>query len=97
VLREIAWLSGAGAVLGLVVATLATRLLRTMLYGVDPLDATTLAAAAVVVAAPPGDARRRSDGAARLNTDVTPRAVPRSAPRASRGAPAPTTPASPPA
>jgi putative ABC transport system permease protein len=50
VLREIAWLSGAGAVLGLVVATLATRLLRTMLYGVDPLDPTTLAAAAVVVA-----------------------------------------------
>ncbi len=50
VLREIAWLSGTGAVLGLVVAVLATRLLRTMLYGVDPLDTTTLAAAAIVVA-----------------------------------------------
>ena len=50
VLREIAWLSGAGAVLGLAVAALATGLLRTMLYGVSPLDAGTLAAAPAVVA-----------------------------------------------
>jgi putative ABC transport system permease protein len=50
VLREIAWLTGTGAALGLAVAAMGARLLRTLLYGVDPLDAATLAGAAMVVA-----------------------------------------------
>jgi putative ABC transport system permease protein len=51
VLRETLWSGVMGAGLGLGAATIATRVLRTMLFGVDPLDVRTLAAAAVLVVA----------------------------------------------
>jgi ABC-type antimicrobial peptide transport system permease subunit len=45
VLVEAAWLVGGGVVLGFVVSLLATRALRGLLYGVQPLDPTVLTGA----------------------------------------------------
>jgi putative ABC transport system permease protein len=51
VLGEALWMGASGAVMGLVAATVATRLLRGMLYEIDPLDPLTLAGAALVLIA----------------------------------------------
>lgn len=51
VLHEGALLTGAGAVVGLVVALAATRGLQSLLYGVTPLDGVTLAAVTLAVMA----------------------------------------------
>jgi putative ABC transport system permease protein len=45
-----AWLIGAGAVIGLVLAAAFSRLITTMLFGVQPLDVATFAAVAIVLA-----------------------------------------------
>ncbi|HEU4630091.1 MAG TPA: FtsX-like permease family protein, partial [Gemmatimonadaceae bacterium] len=49
VIRQAAVLAGIGIVLGLAGAVAATRVLRSLLYGVTPLDAPTFAAAAVLL------------------------------------------------
>lgn len=52
VLREAAWLMAAGVVLGLAVAWALGRVVRSMLFGVEPTDpASAAAAVAVLVAA----------------------------------------------
>lgn len=49
VIRESAFLTVAGATIGLAGAAIATRAIRGLLYGVEPLDAVTLAGTAVLV------------------------------------------------
>ena len=51
VLAEALWLSGLGAVIGLAGATGATRLLRGMLFEVDPLDPASIVGAALLLIA----------------------------------------------
>jgi len=51
VLAEALWLAGLGAVIGLVGAAAATRLLRGMLFQVDPLDPSSILGAALLLIA----------------------------------------------
>ncbi len=51
VVRQALVLAGAGAIAGLLIAALGTRLIQGMLQGVKPLDVTTFAAAAVALLA----------------------------------------------
>jgi predicted permease len=65
ILRESSWLAILGVVAGLAAAFALTRLVRTMLYGLQPTDPTTLIAAtilllAIAIAAAYGPARRAS-------------------------------------
>ncbi|HZY62463.1 MAG TPA: ABC transporter permease [Edaphobacter sp.] len=65
VLRESSWLAAVGIAAGLAAAFGLTRFVRTMLYGLQPTDLTTLIAAAVILlavtlAAAYGPARRAS-------------------------------------
>ena len=50
VVREGLAITAAGLILGLGAAMLATRVMRGLLYGVDPLDAVSFAAAPVLLA-----------------------------------------------
>ena len=50
ILREAAWLSGAGIAVGLLLAALAASLLRKLLFGVSPWDPATMAAIALLLA-----------------------------------------------
>jgi ABC-type antimicrobial peptide transport system permease subunit len=50
VLRQAARLVGIGLGMGLVAATLLARLIATLLFGVTPFDAVTLAAVAILLA-----------------------------------------------
>jgi len=50
VLRDGAWLLGAGIVLGLPVAWVATRWTKSLLFGVTPMDPGSIGAALVVLA-----------------------------------------------
>ena len=75
VLIEAARLAGMGAAGGLLGATVATRLVRGMLFEVDPLDAPTLTAAALLLilasllaAYVPTRRARRTDAAAMLRS-----------------------------
>jgi predicted permease len=49
VLRQTAWLAGAGLVIGIVLSEACTRLLGGLIYGVKPTDPLTFAAAAVAL------------------------------------------------
>jgi ABC-type antimicrobial peptide transport system permease subunit len=65
VLRESSWLAILGVAAGLAAAFGLTRFVRTMLYGLQPTDPTTLIAAtlillAIAIAAAYGPARRAS-------------------------------------
>ena len=51
VVRQALVLAGAGAIAGLLIAALGTRLIQGLLQGVQPLDVTTFAAAAVALLA----------------------------------------------
>jgi predicted permease len=51
ILRESAWLTGAGIVAGVAVALLLARLVKSMLYGIQPWDPSTLAAGASLLLA----------------------------------------------
>ena len=51
VLGEAAWLAGLGAAIGLAGATAATRLLRGLLFQIEPLDPPTLLGAAILLIA----------------------------------------------
>ncbi len=51
VVRQALVLAGAGAIAGLLIAALGTRLIQGMLQGVKPLDVTTFAASAVALLA----------------------------------------------
>jgi ABC-type antimicrobial peptide transport system permease subunit len=42
ILRETTWLAGAGIVAGVAVALVLTRLVKSMLYGIQPYDPLTL-------------------------------------------------------
>ena len=50
VLREASWLSGIGIVAGLGSALLLTRLVKSMLYGLQPTDPGSVASGAVLLA-----------------------------------------------
>ena len=50
VVREGVAITAAGLILGLVAAALATRVMRGLLYGVEPLDAVWFAAAPLLLA-----------------------------------------------
>jgi ABC-type antimicrobial peptide transport system permease subunit len=50
ILRETAWLLAAGVVVGILGATLATRKLESVLFGLAPMDQVTIAAVIAVVA-----------------------------------------------
>jgi putative ABC transport system permease protein len=50
VIANAAWVIGTGAAIGLVLAALGGRLIRTMLFGVQPLDVTTFLLVAIVLA-----------------------------------------------
>ena len=45
ILRESGWLAGAGVLVGVAAAMALTRLVKSMLYGVQPWDPATMAAA----------------------------------------------------
>jgi ABC-type antimicrobial peptide transport system permease subunit len=65
ILRESSWLAILGVAAGLAAAFALTRFVRTMLYGIQPTDPTTLIAATVIllaiaIAAAYGPARRAS-------------------------------------
>jgi predicted permease len=51
ILRESGWLAGAGVVVGVAAAMALTRLVKSMLYGVQPTDPATLAAGALLLLA----------------------------------------------
>ena len=51
VLGHVAWLVGAGVGVGLVLSLWASRLVSSLLFGLDPHDASTLAGAATMLAA----------------------------------------------
>jgi ABC-type antimicrobial peptide transport system permease subunit len=75
VLTEAARLAGSGAAAALVGALITTRLLRGMLFGVDPLDVPTLAGAtlslllvSLLAAYAPTRRARRVDAAALLRS-----------------------------
>jgi ABC-type antimicrobial peptide transport system permease subunit len=51
ILRESGWLAGAGVVVGVGAALALTRLVKSMLYGVQPWDPVTLAAGALLLLA----------------------------------------------
>jgi ABC-type antimicrobial peptide transport system permease subunit len=50
ILREAAWLSGAGIAAGLLLAALAAGFLRKLLFGVSPWDPVTMFAIAALLA-----------------------------------------------
>jgi ABC-type antimicrobial peptide transport system permease subunit len=50
ILREAAWLAGAGIATGIVCSLAAARLMRGLLFGVHPWDVPTLAAVAAALA-----------------------------------------------
>jgi ABC-type antimicrobial peptide transport system permease subunit len=50
ILREAAWLSGIGIVVGLLLAAVAAGFLRKLLFGVSPWDPGTMAAIAALLA-----------------------------------------------
>jgi ABC-type antimicrobial peptide transport system permease subunit len=49
ILRESGWLAGAGVVVGVAAAMALTRLVKSMLYGVQPWDPVTLAGGALLL------------------------------------------------
>jgi predicted permease len=51
ILRESTWLAGAGIVVGLAAALLLTRLVKSMLYGIQPYDPPTLAGGVLILLA----------------------------------------------
>ena len=51
ILRESGWLAGAGVVVGVAAALALARLVKSMLYGVQPWDPVTLAAGAFLLLA----------------------------------------------
>ena len=51
ILRESAWLAVAGIVVGVGAALLLTRLVKSMLYGIQPYDPATLTAGILVLLA----------------------------------------------
>ncbi len=51
ILRESTWLAAAGIIAGLVAALCLTRLVKSMLYGIQPYDPTTLAAGVLILLA----------------------------------------------
>jgi ABC-type antimicrobial peptide transport system permease subunit len=51
ILRESGWLAGAGVVVGVAAAMALTRLVKSMLYGVQPWDPVTMAGGALLLLA----------------------------------------------
>jgi ABC-type antimicrobial peptide transport system permease subunit len=51
ILRESSWLAGVGVVVGVAAAMALTRLVKSMLYGVQPWDPATMAAGALLLLA----------------------------------------------
>jgi ABC-type antimicrobial peptide transport system permease subunit len=51
ILRESTWLAIAGSVVGVGAALLLTRLVKSMLYGIQPYDPTTITAGILVLLA----------------------------------------------
>ena len=49
ILRESSWLAGAGVLVGVAAAMALTRLVKSMLYGVQPWDPATMAAGALLL------------------------------------------------
>jgi ABC-type antimicrobial peptide transport system permease subunit len=49
ILRESSWLAGAGVVAGVALALMMTRLVKSMLYGIEPYDPATLLGSVLVL------------------------------------------------